>query len=61
MAQEKPVVVEASFLGGLGFPLAAALSYCKWGGFWLAFGHGILGYLYVFYYLLKYGIPHISR
>lgn len=43
-----------SFLGSIGFPLAFALSYVKWGGFWLAVGHGLCGWIYVFYFVLKY-------
>jgi hypothetical protein len=39
---------------GIGFWVAAVLSYMKWGGFWLAFGHAILGWIYVIYYLLRY-------
>lgn len=45
-----------SIFGSLGFAIAAGLSYAKWGGFWLAFGHAILGWIYVIYYLVKYGI-----
>lgn len=60
MSEEKSSTT-VSFFGSIGFPLAAALSYVKWGGFWLAVGHGLLGWLYVFYYLLKYGIPHLGQ
>lgn len=39
---------------GIGFWGAAFLSYFKWSSFWLAFGHGLLGWIYIIYYVLKY-------
>jgi hypothetical protein len=44
-------------LGSLGFAVAAVFSYMKWHGFWLAVGHGFIGWFYVIYYLIKYGSP----
>lgn len=46
---------------GMGSALAAALSYCKWHGFWLAVGHSFLGWIYVFYHIIIYGLPVIHR
>ena len=51
MSETKNVSVN---FGGIGFALAAVLSYLKWSGFWLAVGHGFLGWIYVFYYILRY-------
>jgi hypothetical protein len=48
-------------LGGLGAAWAAALSYCKWHSLWLAVGHSLLGWIYVFYHLITYGFPIIHR
>jgi hypothetical protein len=47
--------------GGVGAGLAAALSYHMYHGFWLAVGHFLLGWIYVFYHLFSYGLPLIKR
>jgi hypothetical protein len=43
--------------GHLGCVIAAGLSLAKFGGFWLTVGHYFCGWIYVVYYLAKYGIP----
>jgi hypothetical protein len=40
--------------GGIGCWIAAALSFVKWGGFWLTVGHFFCGWFYVAYFILKY-------
>jgi len=55
------IVTAASGTAGIGSSLAAALSYAKWEGVWLAVGHFFLGWIYVFYHVIHYGIPVIHR
>jgi hypothetical protein len=50
-----------SALGSLGTPLAATLSYHMYHRFWLAVGHGLLSWYYVFYHMFTYGLPIIHR
>lgn len=45
----------------IGFALAAILSYLKWQDLLLAVLHGCLSWIYVVYYILKYGWPHIPH
>ena len=61
MAKENSTSSNVVVSNGIGAALAAALSYCKWHGFWLAVGHSFLGWVYVFYSILRYGIPVIHR
>ena len=46
---------------GLGSVIAGTLSYHMWGSFWLALGHTILGWWYVAYHVVNYGLPIIKR
>jgi len=40
---------------GLGTIIAVVLSYLKWGHIGYMILHGLLGWIYVIYYLIKYG------
>lgn len=47
--------------GVLGEVLAAVLSYAKWHSIGYAILHFLCGWIYVGYYLLTYGLPHIPK
>ena len=61
MAKESGTNSSINATAGIGSVLAAALSYCKWQSVWLALGHFFLGWLYVFYHIIRYGLPLIHR
>ncbi len=42
---------------GLGSLIAVIISWHHWHNIWWLILHGLLGWLYVIYYLIKYG-PH---
>lgn len=42
---------------GVGTVVAGLISWAKWHSFFWLIVHGILGWFYVVYYLLVYGIP----
>lgn len=41
-------------IGGLGSAIAIVVSYAKWHSIAWAIVHGILGWIYVIYYAIKY-------
>jgi len=43
---------------GVGMIIAVILSWLKWHSIGWAIVHGLLGWLYVIYYLIKFGFPH---
>jgi hypothetical protein len=46
------------WFASVGFILAFAFSYAKWASFWLALGQALFGgWIYVVYYLIRYGSP----
>jgi hypothetical protein len=49
------VVHEHHYGFGIGTIIAAILSWLKWHSIGWAIIHGLLGWLYVIYYALKYG------
>lgn len=49
----------ASLVGLTGIILAALMSYAKWHSIFWALIHGVLcSWIYVVYYLFKYGVPN---
>lgn len=40
---------------GMGSVIAMLISYLKWKSIWWLILHGILGWAYVVYYLIRYG------
>jgi len=51
-------VVKSSAKAGIGFgsALAMVISYANWHAVGWAILHGILGWIYVVYYLIRYGV-----
>jgi len=43
---------------GIGTIIAVILSWIKWHSVGWAIVHGLLGWLYVIYYLIKFGFPY---
>lgn len=41
----------------IGMVVAGLFSYLKWGSISLALVHALLSWIYVIYYLAKYGVP----
>jgi hypothetical protein len=61
MEQNSNVTNTVNLTTGIGSALAATLSYHMWHGFWLAVGHALCSWYYVFYHLFTYGFPVIHR
>ena len=60
MAKEGKVTVKKTVEKGVGFgsALAIVMSYVHWQSVGWAIIHGILGWVYVVYHILKYGFAH---
>ena len=45
-----------SYLNAVGCSVAAVISYCAWHSVMWAILHGFLGWFYIVYYVIKYGL-----
>ena len=61
LAKEQTINSTVNVATGFGAVAAGTLSYHMWGSFWLALGHTILGWWYVAYHVVNYGLPVIHR
>ena len=57
MANENNNIAKSSAKAGISFGacLAMIISYVKWNSILWAVIHGIMGWIYVIYYIIKYG------